>query len=185
MNRSFSVAGIGVALNVVLTAILTAFLAGATNSDGDALPRPLVLAALFATPAVIASIGIAHRRRSLLLAAAAPLIPASFLSFALVTLPFALVALLYVVGTATIDAIIEPTSVRALHGIQAAAVTLLVLAAGWAVLLGLTVSGCFPIPGGERCGEGFISATGATTAGILLIGAIALAMLGRRPVAPA
>ena len=179
--RSLGPAGIGVALNLVLAAMLTAFLLSATHSGGDAVPRPFVLAALLATPAVIAAIGIARRRRSLLLAAGVPLIPASFLSFALVTLPFAIVALLYAAGAASIQPTEEPRTLRVRHAFQAATVAFFVVAAGWVVLFGLTVSGCFDIPGGTECGESFTSAAGAAVAAILLIGAIVLALVGRRP----
>jgi len=183
--RSLGPAGIGVVLNLALTAILTAFLLVATTGATDAVPRPFVLAALLSTPAVVAAMGIARRRRSLLAAAAAPLVPASLLSWAMVTLPFAIVAMLYLAGVWGIPRAVETPPRRALHLAQAAGVAGLVLAAGWAVLFGFARNTCVEIPFGSSCSSAAISIEGAVIAGGLLIGAIALAAVGgRRPARP-
>lgn len=174
-------ARIGVAADLLLTALLTAFLLLMTNDHLDALPRPIVLAALLATPAVIAGIGIVRRRRSLLMAAALPLIPASVLSWGLVTLPYAGVALLFVAGATSPSLAAETRALQAIHATQAALVALLVLAAGWVVLFGATVNTCVSDPGASACGSGVITNAGVVAGALLLGSAIALAALGRRP----
>ena len=184
MIARMGAARVGIAVDLVLTAVLTAWLLIATSSATDAVPRPLVLAALMTTPAAVAALGLARRRRSLLVAAAVPLLLASLLSWAFVTLPFAIVAVLYVAGAASLPAVVEPARVRALHVAQAVGVAVLVLAAGWAVLFGLTRDTCTGNAGSVSCSSAAISIDGVVVAAGLLLAAVALAALGRRPIAP-
>jgi hypothetical protein len=68
-------ARVAVAADLLLAAVLAIFPSVATQSAGDPIPRPLVIAVLFAAPGVIGLLGIIGERRSLLGAAALPLIP--------------------------------------------------------------------------------------------------------------
>ena len=175
-----SPARVGVALDLILTATLTIFLLVATGPDRlDPVPRPLVLAALLATPAVIGAMAIARRRRSLLIAAAMPLVPASLLSWAFVTLPFAIVAVLFVAGAASLPRPAETAGARLIHASQGFAVASLVLLAGWAVLFGLTTETCVSDAVSTLCGNGVITVEGLGVAVALLVGAVVLAAASR------
>lgn len=166
---------IGALVDLLFAAGLAGFLLAATNSPGDAVPRPLLLAALWATPGVVGLLGAYARSRSVLVGAAIPLFPAALLSWAGVTLVFALPGVLMIAGAAAI-----PSGRRRLGahlpGIaQGALISVLIVIAGWASLLGLTRDGCFPTAGGTVCGSAFISVEGTVVAGGCLGVAIALA----------
>jgi hypothetical protein len=165
----------GAALDIVLAATLGVFLASATSGPGDAVPRPLVIAILFSVPGVIAALGAVGHRRGLLIASAAILIPGSVLSFALVTLIFIFPAAMFVAAAARMPHA-HQTLVSRLAGFGLAlGVLALVLAAAWALLLGLTDEACFSVPGGSGCGSGLISFRGAVIAAVLAALAIVLA----------
>jgi hypothetical protein len=89
---------IGALADIGFAIVLGSFLAINTNWQGDAAPRPLVIAVLFATPGVIALIGVLAERPWLLIAGSLPLFPAAGLSFTGATLVFLLPAALMVVG---------------------------------------------------------------------------------------
>ena len=164
----------GAAIDVVLAAVLGVFLGVVTNGPGDAVPRPLVIAILFAVPGLIAALGAVGHRRGLLIAAAAILIPGSVLSFALVTLIFIFPTAMFVAAAARMPHA-HQTLVSKLAGFGLAlGVLALVLAAGWAVLLGLTEEACFAVPGGSGCGSGLISTRGVVVAAVL--GGLAIVM---------
>jgi hypothetical protein len=174
-ERWRSAAIMAVASDLLLAAILAVFLSVATQSTGDAIPRPVVIAFLFATPGVVGLLGLLGRRRSLLLAAALPLIPGSVLSFALVTLVFVIPAVLFLIAAVAMPSRGRPFGGRLVELGRAVVTGGLVIAAGWAVLLGLTVEGCYAIPGGEGCGSGLTSWSGVAAAAALLLAAVGIA----------
>jgi hypothetical protein len=165
----------GAAIDLLLAAVLGVFLASVTNGPGDAIPRPLVIAILFAVPGVIAALGAAGHRRGLLIAAAVILIPGSVLSWALVTLIFVFPAAMFVAAAARMPKAPQTLASRLTGFGLALGVLALVLAAGWALLLGLTDEACFSIPGGSGCGSGLLSFRGAVVAAVLAGLAILLA----------
>lgn len=171
--------------DVAITAILTAFLLIATDGQLDAVPRPIALLALYASPGVIGAIGVARERRSLLLAAAIVLVPGSVLSMAGVTLVFVLPMVLFAAAAASMGA--------ARGGLVAAiaettVVAGLVLAAGFA-LFALTGNSCATSDGATSCGSGLLTVQGVAVELGLLAAAILFAGwrarlstgLGRRP----
>jgi hypothetical protein len=168
-------ARMAVATDLLLTAVLAIFLSIATHSRGDAIPRPLVIAVLFATPGVIGLLGVIGERRSLLGAAALPLIPGSVLSFALVTLVFVIPALLFMVAMAAMPASSRPLSERLIGAGRTLVVGGLVIAAGFAGLIGMTVEGCYSTATVSGCGSGLTSWAGVATGALLLLVAIAIA----------
>jgi hypothetical protein len=64
------------------------------------------------------------------------------------------------------------------NGVAAAVITTLILIAGYAVLIGLTVYACHPIVGGQACGDGYISNKGLIVAVVCLALAIGIAVVG-------
>jgi hypothetical protein len=180
------IAWLGIAADFLLTGLLTAFLLNATDSDGDAVPRPLVLAMLYASPGVIALVGTWRREPLVVAAAAVPLAFGSFLSWAFVTLPFLIPAAILMVGS---EGIGRPGSrgraANAATILAAAASSVLVVVAGWAVLSGFTSDTCTGGEGVTSCGTGLIATNGVLVAGGLLAAAILFALLAtaipRRP----
>jgi hypothetical protein len=175
----------GALLQVVLAAGIGLFLVAVTNGPGDAVPRPLVIAVLYATPGMIAAFGAIGGRRSLVVAAALLAIPGSVLSFAGVTLIFVFPGVFFVAA-----AVAMPRGKRSarsmLSGAGLGIVEFgLVLAAGWGVLIGFTRPACYQIPGGSGCSSAAISPEGVATAGLLLTMALGLAAIaaatGNRP----
>jgi hypothetical protein len=174
-RRSFDLGFVGSVICLVFAAGLAAFLFAVTNSAGDAIPRPLVLAGLYATPGVVGLLGALARRRSLLVGAAIPLFPGALLSWAGVTLAFVLPGVLLIAGAAAIPYRTRSLGARLLDVGQGALISLLILIAAWASLFGLARSGCFPTAGGTTCGTGFISVEGVGVGLTSLVVAIAIA----------
>jgi hypothetical protein len=140
-----------------------------------------VLAALYATPGLIGLLGVVARQRWLLIGAAVPLLIDSLLSWAGVTLVFLIPAGLLVAGATRTRAaeVSAPEGRLAIGGSALSA--LLVLAGGWAVLLGLTHEACVPIPGGESCSSAAVSVAGVVVGAICLVAALAIAAWVARP----
>jgi hypothetical protein len=151
------------------------FLTMVTRAPGDVVPRPLVITVLYATPAVIVALGAIARRRSLVLAAALLAIPGSVLSFAGVTLVFAVPGLFFVAAAAALPRGPETPTARIAGVVLMITEFGLVVAAGWAVLIGLTRPACFSIPGGSGCSSAAISPEGVVAAAALLAAAVGLA----------
>ena len=169
---------IGALADIGFAIVLGSFLAINTNWQGDAAPRPLVIAVLFATPGVIALIGVLAERPWLLIAGSLPLFPAAGLSFTGATLVFLLPAALMVVGAMRMISRPEVPRTTLANGLGMVAITVLILLGGWTVLIGLTTSACYPVAGGQACGSsGFISTYGLLVAGLCLAAAIAIAVL--------
>jgi hypothetical protein len=171
---------IGALADIGFALVLAAMLAVATDWTGDAAPRPLVIAALYATPGIIGMIGVVAQRPWLLVAAALPLFPAAGLSFSGATLVFLLPAALMVVGAMRMAGRPEVPRFTIGNAVAAAAIVVLVVLAGWSVLIGLTVSACHPIAGGQACGSGYIATNGLIVAGVCLLAALAIAVVGAR-----
>lgn len=173
----WSLASLAVGADVVLAVVLFGFLVVATDwaSSGDVVPRPVILAILFAAPAAVGELGRRAHRRSLLLAAGLALVPESFLSFAGVTLPFLLPAALFLVAAARLRG--PGRSPRSgLAGIAAGAlITLLLVAAPVTVLIALTGSGCWSTATGEGCGTGLVTWPGLAAGAGCLVLAVGLA----------
>jgi hypothetical protein len=68
--------------------------------------------------------------------------------------------------------------VTALTFIGAFVIAGLIVFAGWAVLIGVTQSGCHTDLLGQVCGDGFISTNGLLIAAGCLLGALAIAVMG-------
>ena len=64
---------IGALTDIAAAIVLAVLLALATDWTGDAAPRPIVVAALYGTPGVIALLGVIAQRPWLLLAGGLPL----------------------------------------------------------------------------------------------------------------
>jgi len=168
-GRTLGVAA--VVADLVLALLLTAVLLAWTNVSLDAVPRPLALLALFATPGLIGAIGVRAQRRSLLLAAGFVLLPGSLLSFAGVTLVFAVPAVLFVAAAATMPRLTVPVGVEA---IDLAACVELVFAAAVA-LFTLTANTCGTSDGMSECGSGVLTVEGVVVEVVLLAVAVAFA----------
>jgi hypothetical protein len=168
-------AAIGAALQILLAVALGIFLSIATDGPGDAVPRPLVVALLYSAPGVIAALGAIARRRSLLLVAALIAIPGARLS--MVTLIFVVPGALFLVGASTLPRRQGSLGSNLVGTAGGVACLVLVLAAGWAVLIGLTRPACYSIPGGSGCSSAAISPGGVTVAAVLLAFAVGLASL--------
>lgn len=167
-----------VAADLVLAVALTSLLLGITHDSLDAVPRPLALLALYATPGIVGALGVRGRRSSLLFAAGVVLVPGSVLSFAGVTLIFALPLALFWAAAVTMESA-EPRS----PGIVAIAeVTIaVVLMVGAAVALFTTSwSGCSD--SGSICGSGFLTLPGVVLELALVI--LAVGFAASRTVAP-
>lgn len=175
---------IGALADIGFAAVLGLLLALAIDSRGDALPRPLVVAVLYATPGVIGLIGVLAERPWLLIAAALPLFPAAGLSMSGATLPFLAPALLMVVGATRMVGRPEVQRITVASAVAGGVICALVLVAGWAVLIGMTTPACYPVSGGQACGSGFISTNGLVVASACLIAALAIAVVGARKLRP-
>ena len=171
---------IGALADIGFATVLGLLLAFAIDSRGDALPRPLVIGALYATPGLIGLIGVLMERPWLLIAAALPLFPAAGLSMSGATLPFLAPALLMIVGATRMVGRPEGPRITVASAIAGGIICALILVAGWAVLIGMTTPACYPVSGGQACGSGFISTNGVLVAGICLVMALAIAVVGAR-----
>lgn len=169
---------IGALADIGFAIVLAVFLAYNTDWRGDALPRPLVVAVLYAAPGLIGLIGVLAVRPWLLIAAALPLFPASGLSFSGATLVFLLPAVLMIVGATRMVGRPEVPRITVASAVAGGVISALILIAGWAVLIGLTTSACFQVSGGEACGTGYISINGLLVAGGCLVAALAIAVIG-------
>lgn len=173
-RRPAIVGWIGALADLAVAVVLGVALVAITDGRGDAIPRPLVVAALFGTPGIIGLIGARAGRRSLLVAAGLPLIPGAVLSVA--TLIFVVPAGLMLAGAITVPrssprSFATPGSVA-----MAVAISACVIVAGWAVLIGMTRASCGTDPDGtEFCGTGQITPEGVIVAATLLLAALALA----------
>ena len=164
--------------DIVLAVVLAAFLLTGTEWDAEAVPRAIVLGALYSTPGVIGLVGIWLRRPWLLIAAALPLVPGAFLSFGGATLIFLVPAVLLVIAAQRVPRSPAPPS-AAVQVAQFTLVPALLLGAAIAVLFVYTESGCRPIPGGETCGSTFITVPGVLVAAVLSGAAILLSLWPR------
>jgi hypothetical protein len=166
----------GAAIDLVFALGLAVLLLLATEPVGDAVPRPLVLLALFATPGVIALIGSLANRRSLLVGAALPLIPGAILSWSGVTLVFRVPAFVMLLGAITGAG---SRDVRLFEVVLPVAISVLVLAAAIASLFVLTADECRSLPrgAGEACSSSAITVEGVAAGGALLLAALAVAAL--------
>jgi hypothetical protein len=171
MERGVRLGRLAVTADVMLAAILTVFLAGATDSDGDVVPRPVLLLLLYATPGIVGAIGVVERRRSLLFAAGAALLPGSLLSFAGVTLVFVIPAVL---SWAAAAAMSRPDRGSRLAELLEVVVELALMLGAAIALFSTTTEGC--TADGSVCGSGFLSWTGVAWAVALDAIAIAFAV---------
>jgi hypothetical protein len=107
-----------------------------------------------------------------------PLFPAAGLAFSGATLVFLVPAFLMLAGAASMAG--KPDSARMSLGnvLAGGAIVTLLLVGGWSVLIGMTVAGCYPIPGGEACSDHYISTNGLLVGGICVVGALAIAVVG-------
>ena len=174
-RRGLDLGVLGAALDLILAAALGAFLWFATNAPGDAIPRPLILAALYATPGLIALLATRGGRPALLAAGGVALIPASFLSFAGVTLPFLIPALLMLTGATRLRDSSGRWRVSPADLLIGALVVVLIVGGGWATLIGLTEPGCVATADGEHCSSAFISLRGLLVGAACIAGALTLA----------
>src|SRR4051795_12524437 len=169
---------IGAMSDIGFAIVLGVLLAFATEWIGDALPRPLVIALLYATPGLIGLLGVVANRPWLLIAGALPLFPAAGLSLTGATLVFLLPAVLMTAGAVRMIGRPDVPPTTLLHGVAAVAITVLVLVAGWSVLIGMTEYVCSPIAGGQSCTSGAISVGGLLVAAGCLVAALAIAVVG-------
>jgi len=162
---------LAVIADLVLAGVLTALLLRITNASLDAIPRPLALLPLYATPGIVGSLGVLGRRRSLLYASGVVLAPGAVLSFTGVTLIFVLPMALFWAAAVTMGPPIErPSRVAELAELTTAAGLML----GAAVALFATSwSGCSET--GSVCGSGSLSREGVGLEVALLAAAIAFA----------
>ena len=174
-RRGLDLGVLGAALDLILAAALGAFLWFATSVSGDAIPRPLILAALYATPGLIALVATRGGRPALLAAGGVALIPASFLSFAGVTLPFLIPALLMLIGAARMR--VNPGMWKVSLGdlLVGALVVMLIVGGGWATLIGLTEPSCVATADGEHCSSAYVSVRGLLVGAACIAGALTLA----------
>ena len=201
--RTYGYAAVG---GILVVAAL--ILAIGRRSEGDvgdvgppeAIPRGLALTLLVAVPAIVAAIGVRRRDRVLVIAAGLATLPAAVLSVA--TIALILPALLSFVAGASMAAPSKRSRwllLPVIVALQAGAI--------WA-LLGTTEGGCWvayesggggliyraaseaethglmggpglPVAGG--CGGGALTERGAALAGILVIGALAIAFAAPGP----
>jgi hypothetical protein len=160
----------GVVADLVLAAVLTGFLLITTDTGLDAVPRPLALLALYATPGIVAACGVMGRRRSLLLAAAIVLLPGSFLSMAGVTLVFLLPLVLFAAAASQMT-----RDVRRFEGLaDVVALAGLIVAAGIA-LLALTADTCATDPAAAACSSAALTIQGVAVELALLLAAVGFA----------
>lgn len=169
---------IGAMSDIGLSVVLGIFLAVNTDWSGDAAPRPLVVGILYATPGLIALLGVLAERPWLLIAGSLPLFPAAGLSDSGATLVFLLPAALMTLGAMRMINLPNIPRMTAANVASAIGITLLVLLAGWSVLIGLTEPACHTVAGGQACGSGYISINGLVVAAGCLLAAVAIAIVG-------
>jgi len=169
---------IGAMSDIGLSVVLGILLAVNSDWSGDAAPRPVVIGILFATPGLIGLFGALAERPWLLIAGSLPLFPAAGISNSGATLVFLLPAALMTVGAMRMIGLPNMPRTTAGNVASAVAITVLVLVAGWAVLIGLTEPVCHAVSGGQECGSGYISVNGLIVAGGCLIAALAIAIVG-------
>jgi hypothetical protein len=177
-RRGFDYGLIGAMSDIGFSVVLGIFLAVGTDWSGDAAPRPVVVGILYATPGLIGLIGVLAERPWLLIAASLPLFPAAGLSDSGATLVFLLPAALMTVGAMRMINLPNIQRMTAANVGSAIAITVLILLAGWAVLIGMTEPACHPVAGGQACGSGYISVNGVIVAGGCLLAALAIAVIG-------
>ena len=179
---------LGALIQLVFAVVLGGFLSGITAPTGDAVPRPLVVFLLYAAPGLVALLGARSQRRSLLVAAALPLVPGSILSFSGVTLIFVLPAILMVAGAAGIARPRVSSGASRIDGAGvgvAVSIAALLVAAGWAMLLGFTRDTCSSGANDTAsCGSALISIEGIAVGLALQLAALALAAWWARRAPP-
>jgi hypothetical protein len=210
--------GIGAAGIITGCALVVAAISASAREPGElgppeAVPRPLLLAALLMLPAAIAVVGASRRSEPILIAAGVLCLLQAFVAFSGVTIPFAVPALLLLaLGAEQRDRV----SIRAVI----AGVLVVFLGLGtWAAALAMTETSCWvartapdgsvvyaaiPIPDGadfganggqvelelgatdvgRGCGDGQLTGQGAGVAAVLGIGAVAIATLGSNRALP-
>jgi len=169
---------IGALTDIGAAIVLAVLLAIATDWTGDAAPRPIIVAALYGTPGVIALLGVIAKRPWLLLAGGLPLLPAAGLAASGATFVFLVPAVLMILGASRMLAQPDAARLTVANGVAAGVITTLILVAGYAVLIGLTVYACHPIVGGQACGDGYISNNGLIVAVVCLALAVGIAVVG-------
>ena len=137
---------IGALTDIGAAIVLAVLLAIATDWTGDAAPRPIVVAALYATPGVIALLGVIAQRPWLLLAGGLPLLPAAGLAASGATFVFLVPAVLMILGASRMLAKPDACRLTVANGVAAAVITTLILIAGYAVLI---ASDCVRLPSGR------------------------------------
>lgn len=214
-DRFLGRVAVGIQLLCVVLIGAIALGAGRDTAQPELLPRPLIVLAAYAGPAIVGWLGVRRREPSLLVAAAATTFAGSFIAFSGVTLIFLVPAVLFAAGAVALEAAQadgrrEDGVVAGLGRLLAAAlIAALLLGAGAAALL-VTDSACWntypgvsgptfemlpfsnelsPPPGATSagCSTGLISVRGVALAGILWVAAVGLADLAsrRRPGLPA
>ncbi len=178
-RRSLDAALTGALADLLLAGLLGVFLSAVTEPTGDAVPRPIVLAVVFAVPGIIGLIGVRARRPWVLVAAALPLVPASLVAY-YVTLVFLVPAALMFIGASDMRREPGGEGNGAWEAIAALVVAALVVLAGWAVVIGLTEPGCVTIAGGQTCSSAFVSVRGVLVAATCLVAAVAIAAWAAR-----
>jgi len=196
------------AVQILFAALLGGVSALAGGDSPEFLPRGAVLLAVYSLPGIVGLLGVAQRRPALLLAAGAASTVGSVLAFSGVTLIFLVPAILFFFGAIRLATVAPTAGSGSVSGILAgsvlaAALTVLMIGAGASALL-VTDEQCwatYQTPGGVRyepapyttgemqvptdalsfsCSTGVISARGVGLAGVLGVGALALAMATRR-----
>lgn len=162
---------LAVAANLALAAFMTALLLLITHSSLDAVPRPLALLPLYATPGIVGALGVIGRRRSLLFAAGVVLAPGAVLSFAGLTLMFALPMALFWAAAVTMQRPAGHPS-RAVELVELTVTAGLMLAGGLA-LFAWSGSGCNA--SGSICGSALLTLQGVALELALLTAAVGIA----------
>jgi hypothetical protein len=179
-RRGLDFGRVGALTDIALAIVFGLLLFLVTQWRGDPLPRPVVVAVLFAIPGLLGLVGVVTRQPWLLIAGALPLFPGIFISFSGVGLVFLLPAFLMLVGAAQLLGQPGARRVTPLTFVGAFVIAFLIVFAGWAVLIGMTTSGCTNLENGQICGDGLISTKGLLVAGGCLVAVAAIAILGSR-----
>jgi hypothetical protein len=203
-RRGAFVARLGALTQIIFATLIGGVSALAGDRSPDFVPRPLLLAGLFALPGVVGLLGIRRERAGVVIAAAGASATGAFIAFSGVTLIFLAPAALMAIGSARLAGgrLAGPRDI-ALRLARAVLATALMLAAGWSALLvtdracyvlretqgGMVVeptafaTGELSVPAdasGVGCSEGLISARGFGLGLLLGGGAIAVAGLPAR-----
>src|SRR6476469_2661360 len=120
---------IGALTDIGAAIVLAVLLAFASDWSGDAAPRPLVVAALYATPGVIGLLGVLAQRPWLLLAGGLPLLPAAGLAASGATFVFLVPAVLMILGASRMLAQPKAGRLTVANGVAAGVITTLILIA--------------------------------------------------------